>query len=219
MEKFFFLMLIWIELLVLTARECVCVYVLFWLPNMISNHNQNMSSFRIIEPRPFQQAQQVQIPIHAVAAAATTLVSSSTPQSPPPPLPPPPPPSSTFLAANMNTSTTTTTTTTSGGGSMSTFNSSQIDQQQQQHQQNSTLNVQQSSSASITNSLSHHHLYQNGGGSSSMNGIVQHAYHMQTPTRVRNLSDTDSSCIPGRIAFITLKASYFYYLFLQDLII
>lgn len=126
---------------------------------MISNHNKNMSSFRIIEPKPYQQAQQVQIAQLAQQQIPMIINPSSGQQNGSP------------IALNPGR-------TTPNGFFVIGNNP----------------NMLQQSSVSISNSFSQQHPYQNGGYN-----IQHHQLHQQqTPPRIRNLSDTDSSCIPGK---------------------
>lgn len=130
---------------------------------MISNHNKNMSSFRIIEPKPYQQAQQVQIGQLAQQQIPMIINPSSGQQNGSP------------IALNPGR-------TTPNGFYVIGNNP----------------NMLQQSSVSISNSFSQQHPFQNGAYN------IQHhhqSHQQQTPPRIRNLSDTDSSCIPGNLYY------------------
>lgn len=104
---------------------------------MLSNHNKNASSFRIIEPKQFQQAQQIPIPL----AQQIPILS---------------------VNKHHNNSFTNGAILFNDNHTPASFNS---------------------------HSMSHQHLYQN----------QQHQNQQyQLQQRTRNLSDTDSSCIPGK---------------------
>lgn len=178
---------------------------------MISNHNQNMSSFRIIEPKPYQQAQQV--PLNAVQQVPILSNSIMTSNG-----------SSSWMNGGAGTSGCISSGIGAGTSSLTNNNNEIINANNQSLQQ---------SSISMTNSLSHQQLYQhqqqmlvNQQAAQSANSMLhlQHfhqvpqlnnhisaaaasgnhhslsAMHLQTQ-RIRNLSDTDSSCIPGNTFF------------------
>lgn len=116
---------------------------------MLSNHhNKNISSFRIIEPKQFQQAQQIPIPV----AQQIPILSVKNP--------------------HINTSTKSLPMMygVNGGGATG-------------------MNMGAVAGAPV--SYEHPAAYMSNQSSSSANN------HQQFQQRTRNLSDTDSSCIPG----------------------
>jgi hypothetical protein len=137
---------------------------------MLSNHNKNVSSFRIIEPKQFQQAQQIpiplaqQIPILSVKTHNTSMSTNS-------------------LPLNSSSSYETTTATSSPQQQHAGYNASAANMHQH-HQYNNQYNHHQQQQQ---HQLQHHQ--------------QQHHHHHNHPQyqRTRNLSDTDSSCIPGKL--------------------
>lgn len=118
---------------------------------MLSNHNKNQSSFRIIEPKQFQQAQQIPVQLSSQQIPILTIKNASN---------------------NNFTSSSNTLNDLSTNNKNIQFHNQyhQHHQQQQQHQHQAANNQQQ---------YNHHHHH--------------HHHH-----RSRNLSDTDSSYIPGK---------------------
>lgn len=179
---------------------------------MLSNHhNQNMSSFRIIEPKPYQQAQQVplaaaqqQVPIISNTTQRTTTPTNTMPSTNSSPM---------AMKHQMANGSWTNGTSSSGvGTSLATFSAHELNNLNGNSNigiNNNNNQLLQQSSVSIANSLSHQQLYQqqptqhqqyNQQQQALFNQQVPHPHaslhHLHTP-RIRNLSDTDSSCIPG----------------------
>ncbi len=156
---------------------------------MLSNHNKNHSSFRIIEPKRFQQAQQTpvklssqQIPVLSHKNDEYNNNNNS---------------GSSNNVANFNYQYNANISQSRGLNNSFT-NSYQM--QQQHNQERQPLYKQSSNSIhqfSNTNSNPIHHQYQH-----------HNHQHQNHNHRNRNLSDTDSSYIPGK--FIFRNDSFFF---------
>ena len=158
---------------------------------MLSNHNTTNSSFRIIEPKRFQQAQQMPVKL---SSQQIPVLSTKNDDS-----------YATNNVANFNYPYSAPTNNMNARASNNFSNNYQ--QQQQQHQQFQTERYQQQQQQQSSNNPHQFHPNQQYHQPAKQHPNQHHSHHNPSQNqhhphphhRSRNLSDTDSSYIPGSV--------------------